>query len=272
MNKSTFFFSHKNKKYNNKSHKKIMKGGASTIKDKFVELIKERKKAITDYNSSRTEKNKQQLKKKVDEIYEFIENLNYNGKASIEKEIEDVNNALSLLLDTREFSFLQKLNREIKFKPKQSAAKIAALLALLYGSTKLQLKDNNKKEKEKEKEKEEINNILNAIEKDAEVFNKLDNKYKKNKEFCLKAILRNKDIFKYIPKEFLKSEDYLIELLKTNPEVFDLILNSENKNLKDLFKNKNFIKKIKETKKKSLISQINNMNPISLKKRRGVFL
>jgi len=155
-------------------------------------------------------------------------------------------------------------------------AKKVIVTGALIAATALRNKINKSKKKEKteeEKRKEKMDDILNKIEKDASVFNTLDNDYKENKKFCLKAIRRNKDIFKYIPKKLINSKDldidFLIELLKENPEVFDIMFNnSKNKEFMHLLKNKEFITNIKETKKPILISQLNNFN---YKMKRGLF-
>jgi len=207
-------------------------------------------------------------------FYEEYKNL---STTDIEdSRIKEIHEYYQKFKDTRgDFTQAKKLAKK---HPLYTIGAIGAIGALGYSAAVIRNKS-KKKEKteqektEQEKRKEKMDDILNKIEKNANVFNTLDNEYKENKKFCLKAIHRNKDIFKYIPKKLIDSKDldidFLIELLKANPDVFDIIFNnSKNKEFIYLLKNKEFSKSIEKTKKKSLIAQLNDLNR---KMKRGLF-
>lgn len=110
--------------------------------------------------------------------------------------------------------------------------------------------------------------ILKAIKENSEVFKYIDNKFKNDEDFILEAIKENMNVFNHIEKKLKTNEDYIIEIIKINPDILNIIIKSNDRIFVNILKNKDFIEKIKKTKKASLISQLNNFN---YKMKRGLF-
>ena len=109
---------------------------------------------------------------------------------------------------------------------------------------------------------------MKAIKENSEVFKYIDNKFKNDEDFILEAIKENMNVFNHIEKKLKTNEDYIIEIIKINPDILNIIIKSNDRIFVNILKNKDFIEKIKKTKKASLISQLNNFN---YKMKRGLF-
>ena len=224
------------KKNNYKSHKRNIRGG--TVDDDDCE--KEANSYLDSINFDETILEKE-FKETRREMFKRGTASNQQSKNEAKAEIfREVLKKYQILTEARRIIKNPTKNNNNNDNNKKTYIKeilISSLGLALY-------------EKYLQKKYREEYDALKKLIENPNLFDNIDKKYTKDKDFCLKAISRNIEVFNYINNNLIKNENFLLEAIGIQNNILSLMV--KNKGFSEILKKSSFIYKLKKIKAKTI--------------------